>query len=108
MGCKVYQRSLAGFTQLSGLSQFTTGGKAGKCTGEFSIKSQTEIWDEIKTGGIKPTYDSKSNTYWYNKVRPYCHVPRERLPKTLLYWEQDNDFVTYDDVNSWKCVLFFC
>ncbi|TFK97452.1 glycoside hydrolase superfamily [Pterulicium gracile] len=81
MGCKVYQRSLAGFTQLSGLSQFTTGGKAGKCTGEFSIKSQTEIWDEIKTGGIKPTYDSKSNTYWYNK---------------------DNDFVTYDDVNSWN------
>ncbi|TFK98536.1 glycoside hydrolase [Pterulicium gracile] len=52
-----------------------------KCTGESSILSQTEIWDEIKANGIKPTFDSKTNTYWYNR---------------------GNDFVTYDDTDSWK------
>ncbi|TFL04430.1 glycoside hydrolase [Pterulicium gracile] len=61
--------------------KFSTGGKAGKCTGESSIKSQTEIWDEIKANNIKPTYDTKSHTYWYN---------------------HNSDFVTYDDTDSWK------
>ncbi|RXW14220.1 hypothetical protein EST38_g11635 [Candolleomyces aberdarensis] len=57
------------------------GGKPGPCTGESSIKSQTEIWNEIKDAKITPTYDSNTHTYWYNK---------------------DGDFITYDDTNSWK------
>ncbi|TFK98549.1 glycosyl hydrolases family 18-domain-containing protein [Pterulicium gracile] len=61
--------------------KFSSGGTAGKCTGESSIKSQTEIWDEIKTSNIKPTYDTKTHTYWYNN---------------------GNSFVTYDDTDSWK------
>ncbi|KAJ2924337.1 hypothetical protein H1R20_g12762, partial [Candolleomyces eurysporus] len=57
------------------------GGKPGPCTGESSIKSQTEIWNEIKDAKITPTYDSNTHTYWYNK---------------------DGDFITYDDTNSWN------
>ncbi|TFL04374.1 glycoside hydrolase [Pterulicium gracile] len=45
-----------------------------------TIKSQTEIWDEIEANNITPTYDSQSNTYWYN---------------------HGNDFVSYDDEESW-------
>ncbi|TFL04378.1 glycoside hydrolase [Pterulicium gracile] len=61
--------------------KFSSGGTAGKCTGESSILSQTEIWDDIKANGITPTYDSKTHTYWYNR---------------------GDDFVTYDDEESWK------
>jgi hypothetical protein len=45
------------------------GGKPGPCTGESSIKSQLEIWNELKDADIKPNYETSTHTYWYNKVR---------------------------------------
>ncbi|RXW23565.1 hypothetical protein EST38_g2319 [Candolleomyces aberdarensis] len=59
------------------------GGKPGPCTGESSIKSQTEIWNELKKANTKPNYESSTHTYWYNK---------------------DNDFITFDDERSWDPV----
>ena len=79
------------------------GGKPGPCTGESSIKSQTEIWNEIKDAKITPTYDSNTHTYWYNKVFgiDLCNI----LIQLIYLLPQDGDFITYDDTNSWKCVL---
>ncbi|KAJ2912700.1 hypothetical protein MD484_g7717, partial [Candolleomyces efflorescens] len=56
------------------------GGKPGPCTGESSIKSQLEIWNELKDADIKPNYETSTHTYWYNK---------------------GSDFITFDDERSW-------
>ncbi|KAH6888344.1 glycoside hydrolase [Coprinopsis sp. MPI-PUGE-AT-0042] len=55
--------------------------KPGSCTGESGVKSQVEVWREIKANNIKPTLDSASSTYWYN---------------------YNGDFITYDDTETWN------
>ncbi|KAH6879655.1 glycoside hydrolase superfamily [Coprinopsis sp. MPI-PUGE-AT-0042] len=61
--------------------KMTGGGKPGPCTKQSGVKSQVEIWREIKDNNIKPTLDSSSSTYWYN---------------------HDGDFITFDDTETWN------
>ncbi|TFK69200.1 glycoside hydrolase [Pluteus cervinus] len=56
--------------------KMTGGGAPGSCTGESGVVSQLEVWND----NPKPTLDTNSQTYWYNK---------------------GNDFITYDDQTTW-------